>query len=154
MSGCDRKGNWRSAVALALHCSGLTTYAIQPVEHTTYMPILRNQLPASRRQPRTNLSNSDSPSPMSGTSIGSIDSPLSSSVTTSLFHSKLKTSLFGKSFLPQLLFFFGTHSTHSPDCLPILLSISVFLLFLVFPLFSFRFRAVDQADLCQLLSTR
>ena len=44
---------------------------------------------------RTNLSNSASPSCMSGTcSIGSIDSPLSSSITPSLFHSRLKTFLF------------------------------------------------------------
>ena len=34
-------------------------------------------------------------------SIGSIDSPLSSSITPSLFHSKLKTFLFCKSFPPQ-----------------------------------------------------
>ena len=33
-------------------------------------------------------------------SIGSIDSPLSSSITTSLFHSRLKTFLFWKSFPP------------------------------------------------------
>ena len=40
-------------------------------------PGLWNQLPAPLRQPRTNLSNSASPSCMSGTSsIGSIDSPL------------------------------------------------------------------------------
>ena len=61
-------------------------------------PRLWNQLPASLRQPRTNHSNSDSPSPVSGTSsIGSIDSPLSSSLTTSPFHS---TFLFCKSFPP------------------------------------------------------
>jgi len=44
----------------------------------------------------------------------------------------------------------------SPDCLPMLLSISVFLLFTFSfsPLFSFRFRAVDYADLRQLLSAR
>ena len=53
-------------------------------------PRLWNQLPAPLRQPRTNLSNSASPSCMSGTSsIGSIDSPLTSSITTSLFHSRL-----------------------------------------------------------------
>ena len=47
-------------------------------------PRLQNQLPASVRQPRTNVSNSDSPSSLSGTSsIGSIDSPLSSSITSS-----------------------------------------------------------------------
>ena len=50
-------------------------------------PRLWNQLPATLRQPRTNLSNSDSPNPLSGTSsVGSIDSPLSSSITPSLFH--------------------------------------------------------------------
>jgi len=60
-----------------------------------------NQLPAPLRQPRTNLSNSASPYSMSGTSsIGSIDSPLSSSITPSLFHSRLKTFLFCKSFPP------------------------------------------------------
>jgi len=60
---------------------------------------LWNQLPASLRQPRTNLSNSASPSSMSGTySTSSIDSPLSSSITPSLFHSRLKTYLFCKSF--------------------------------------------------------
>ena len=48
-----------------------------------------------------NLSNSASPSCMSGTSsIGSIDSPLSSSITPSLFHSRLKTFLFCKFFPP------------------------------------------------------
>ena len=64
-------------------------------------PRLWNQLPAPLSQPRTNLSNSASPSCMSGTSsIGSIDSPLSSSITPSLFHSRLKTFLFCKSFPP------------------------------------------------------
>ena len=43
------------------------------------------------------------------------------------------------------LFFFGTDSTDSLDCLPILLSMPVFLFsfFFGFPLFSCRFRAVD-----------
>ena len=43
------------------------------------------------------------------------------------------------------LFFYRIDSADSPDCLPILLSISVFyfLFFSVFPLFSFWFRAVD-----------
>ena len=64
-------------------------------------PRLWNQLPAPLRQPRTNLSNSASPSSLSGTSsISSIDSPLSSSITPSLFHSRLKTFLFCKYF-PQ-----------------------------------------------------
>ena len=91
-------------------------------------PRLWNQLPASVRQPRTNLSNSDS---LSSSSIGSIDSPLSSSVTPSLFHStlKLKTFLLCKCFTSAFLFFFRTDSADSPDCSQIPLSISGFLLF-------------------------
>jgi len=54
------------------------------------------------------------------------------SITHSLFHSGLKTSLFCKSFPPQpFLFFFRTDYIDSPDCLLLLLSISVFY-FLVF----------------------
>ena len=57
------------------------------------------------RQPRTNLSNSASPSYLSGIfSISSIDSPLSSSIAPSLFHSRLRTFLFCKSFPPQPTF--------------------------------------------------
>jgi len=75
-------------------------------------PRLWNQLPASLRQPRISLSNSDSPSSLSGTSsIGSIDSPLSSSITCSLFHSRLKTFLFCKSFPPK-------HSSFSSGLTP------------------------------------
>ena len=46
---------------------------------------------------------------------------------------------------PYKLYFDRTDSMDSPDCLPILLSISVFLLFTFsfFPLCSCRFRAVD-----------
>jgi len=82
-------------------------------------PRLWNQLSAFLRQPSTNLSNSDSPSPTSGTSpIGSIDSLLSSSITPSLFHSRLKKLPF-LLILPTVafLFFFRTDSTDSPDCL-------------------------------------
>jgi len=65
-----------------------------------------NQVPASVHQSDNHtpiLSNSDSPNPLSGTSsIGSIDSPLSLSITRSLFHSRLKTFLFSKSFPPSL----------------------------------------------------
>ena len=89
-------------------------------------PRVWNQLSASLRQPRTNLSIYDSPNPLSGTSsIGSIDSPLSSSITPH-FHSRLKTFPFLQ-ILPTagFFFFFRTDSTDSLDCLPILLSISV-----------------------------
>ena len=62
-------------------------------------PRLWNQLPASLRQPRNNLSSSHSPSPLSGTSsVGSIDSPLSSSIDPSLFYSRLITYPLCKSF--------------------------------------------------------
>ena len=66
-------------------------------QHTS--PRLWNQLPASLRQPRNNLSSSHSPSPLSGTSsVGSMDSPLSSSVDPSLFYSRLITYPLCKSF--------------------------------------------------------
>ena len=62
-------------------------------------PRLWNQLPAPLHQPRTNLSNSASPISLCGiSSISSINSPLSSSITPSLFHFRLKTFLFYKSF--------------------------------------------------------
>ena len=80
-----------------------------------------NQPPASLRQPRTNHSSSDSPSPMSGTSsIGSIDSPISSFIIP---HSSIPFL----PFLPFLqilptvafLFFLKIVFTDSPGCLPI-----------------------------------
>ena len=69
-------------------------------------PHLWNQLPVSFRQPCTkhpadDITLSNSPSTYS---------PLSPSITHSLFHSRLKTHLFHKSFPPQLA------STHL-DCL-------------------------------------
>ena len=54
-------------------------------------------------------------------------------------------------------FSFRIHYMDFPDCLLLLLSISVFLLlffFSVFTLFSCRFRAVDWADSCWLSSAR
>ena len=81
------------------------------------------------------MANSDSQSSLSGTSsIGSIDSPLSSS--PSLFHSRLKPSFYANPSHCSILFIFRTDSTHSPDCLPILLTTSVFY-FLVFPFSTF-----------------
>ena len=57
-------------------------------------PRLWNQFPASLRQPRTNLSNSASPSSLSGTSsLGLINSPL-------IIHHTFITFLFCKSFPP------------------------------------------------------
>ena len=60
---------------------------------------------------------------------------IKSFITRSLFHSRLKTFLFRKSFPPQpFLFFFRTDSADSPDCLPILVTISVFYFLVFFPL--------------------
>ena len=63
-------------------------------------PRLCNQFPGfSPSTTHYNLSNSDSPSSLSGTfTIGSINSPLSSSIIHSLFHSTLKTFLSCKAF--------------------------------------------------------
>jgi len=108
-------------------------------------PRIWNQLPASLSQPLTNLSNTDSPSSLSGTySIRSIDSLLSASATPSFFHSRLKISLFYKSFPPQPSF-------SSPGLTPSRIPQTVyryfwaypFFYFFSFPLISFRFRAVD-----------
>jgi len=91
-------------------------------------PRLWNQLLATLRQPRTNLSNSASPSSLSGiSSISSIDLPLSSPLHSSTPRLKF---CFSVQIFPTIayLFFSWTDSTDSPDCLPILLSISVFTL--------------------------
>ena len=59
------------------------------------------------------------------------------SITHSLFHSRLKSFLFCKSSLPSLSFFsFRIHYMDFPDCLLLLLSISVFLLFSFFSVFT------------------
>ena len=60
-------------------------------------PRLWNQLSDSFRQPRQSCL--DSP-PHSLVSLSLLSSPLSSSITPSLFHSRLKTCLFNKSFSP------------------------------------------------------
>jgi len=62
-------------------------------------PYLWNQLPSSFRQPHSVHSPSDSPHSAHITSSQS-QSLLSPSITPSVFHSRLKTHLFHKSFLP------------------------------------------------------
>jgi len=57
-------------------------------------PCLWNQLPRSLRQPRSSPSVSDFPVHPPATSSHSVNSPLSPSITPSLFHSRLKTYLF------------------------------------------------------------
>jgi len=54
------------------------------------------------------------------------------SITHSLFHSRLKTSLFCKSFPPQPFLFLFQDSPHdSPDCLLLFISISIFYVLVV-----------------------
>ena len=69
------------------------------------------------------------------------------SITHSLFHSRLKSSLSSNPPYRSLSFVsFKIHYMDLPDCLLLLLSISVFLLFTFFlflHFFSCRFRAVD-----------
>jgi len=66
------------------------------------------------------------------------------SITYSLFHSRLKTFLFCKSF-PRSFSFSSSGLTTwiPPDCLRLLINIFRLVLFSVFTLFSCRFRAVD-----------
>ena len=95
--------------------------------------LIWNQLPASLCQPRTNLHDSNSPVQMTGT-FSSIDSPLSSSITPSLFHSRFQTS-FSTNPARVAFFFCRTDSTDSMDCLPILLSTYIF----IFSFFLYHF---------------
>jgi len=74
-----------------LHCKNCEKSDLRSVVHCLW-----NQLPASLRQPRTDLSNSDSPTLMNGTSsIGSVDS-YHSHHHPSLFHSRLQIFLAGE----------------------------------------------------------
>jgi len=57
-------------------------------------PCLWNQLPSSLRQPHASPSVSDLPAHAPATSSYSLNSPLSPSISPSLFHSRLKTYLF------------------------------------------------------------
>ena len=64
-------------------------------------PCLWNRLPFSLRQPHSGTSSSISYSPIPSPIISSSsDSPLCTSTTPSLFHSRLKTYLFHKSYPP------------------------------------------------------
>ena len=115
-------------------CSSI--YIIFSTNNRLFLPLyasprLWNQLPASPCQPGTNLSSSDPPSPiMCGTSsIGSVDSPLSSSVTPHSFIPGLKLSFSANLPTVGYPFFFRTDSADFLDRLPILLIISVFYFF-------------------------
>jgi len=63
-------------------------------------PCLWNQLPFSLRKPHSGTSSSISCSPIPSPITSSFDSPLCTSITPSLFHSRLKTYLFHKSYPP------------------------------------------------------
>ena len=97
---------------------------------TSSSPCLWNQLPSSLRQPHSSTV-SDLPVHAPTTSkSNSVNSPLSPSITPSLFHSRLETYLFHKSFPPQTHFrpqdwFRGLYSMTRT----FLLSISVFVFF-------------------------
>ena len=63
-------------------------------------PCLWNELPTELRLPRHTQSSPPSPSVAHGSSSPPLPPPSPLSVTTSVFHSELKTWLFGKSFPP------------------------------------------------------
>jgi len=80
---CSRRAAAASTAAAAASRPPARSHVTRSFQYAS--PRLWNQLPASLRQPRTNLSDSDSPSHSNGTfSIGSIDSPLSSPIHPSL----------------------------------------------------------------------
>ena len=112
-------------------------------------PCLWNQLPSSLRQPHPNFSiYSSLPTPVISSS--SVDSPLLPSVTTSLFHSQLKTDLIHKSFsLPP--------SGLTPRTLTQTISSELYRFFVLvlFLIFLFWFRAMDSAGYTrQVMSVR
>ena len=120
---------------------GSQSMIVMPLSH------LWKQLPASCPQPHTSLSDSNTPVPTTGTS--SVKLPLFPSITPSLFHSRFKIFLFHKTFPPYpSLFFFRTDATDSPDCLPLLWSISILIFFYFIIFFIFWFHVVDYTDPC------
>jgi len=108
----------------------------------------------SRPSLRTNLSNSDSPSPMSGTSSSGSSTHHSHHPSSPLsFIPGLKLSFSANPSRRSILFFQGWLI---PQTVYRYFWTYPFFTFVVFcfPLVSFCFRAVDLADLCQLSSAR
>ena len=109
-------------------------------------PCLWNQLPSSLRKPHSSTSSPISYSPIPSPITSSFsDSPLCTctSITPSVFHSRLKTYLFHKSYTPRSRSFTSSSRTASTD-----LSLDRFFwatrfLILFFPYFSFLDRALD-----------
>jgi len=93
---------WRLCFFDLFHCnvpSVSSSLQITNRSFTYASPYLWNQLPSSFRQPHSVHSPPGSPHPAHITSSQSPPS-LSSPITTSTFHSRLKTHLFHKSFPP------------------------------------------------------
>ena len=106
-------------------------------------PCLWNQLALSLRKPHSGTSSSISCSPIpSLITSSSSDSPLCTSITPSLFHSRLKTYLFHKSY-PRC-FTSSSRTASTNFCLDRFFWATRFLI-LFFPYFSFLGRAIDWA---------
>ena len=96
-------------------------------------PCLWNQLPLSLRKPHSGTSSSISCSPIpSPITSSSSDSPLCTSITPSLFHSRLKTYLFQKSY--PLSFTSSSRTASTDFCLHRFFWATRFLIF-IFSLF-------------------
>ena len=92
----------RSSSVVTLSCPPtISSWKITDRSFRYASPRQWNQLPDSFRQPRQSRLDSP-PHPLVSSSL--LSSPLSSSINPSLFHSRLKTYLFNKSFPPKTSF--------------------------------------------------
>jgi len=143
----------RCSSSLVILARPSTSSIIFSTNSRSFLPVC---FPLSLESTPTNLYNSDSPIVPRVAVLPSVPS------THHSHHPSLPHSFIPglKPFFLQILrivafFFCRTNSTESPDCLPLLLSIAVFLLFsFLFLLYSFWFRAEYYGDLYQLLSAR
>ena len=95
---CLSNGSQRWTCWLALWQQGESSRRCI-VASVLYSPCLWNQLPLSLRQPHSGTSSSISYLPVFSPITSSLsDSPLCTSITPSVFHSRLKTYLFRKSY--------------------------------------------------------
>jgi len=108
---CPRSTRSSSVVTLARTPSSSST-KITDCSFRYASPCLWNQLHFSFRQPHSGTSSSISYSPIpSPITFSSYDSPLCTSITSSLFHTRLKTYLFYKSYPRSFTSFSWTAST-------------------------------------------
>ena len=103
-------------------------------------PCLWNQLPLSLHKPHSGTSSSISYSPIPSPITSSFESPLCTSITPSLFHSRLKTYLFHKS-CPRS-FTFSSRTASTDFCLHRFFWATRFL-FYFFLILSFLGRVLD-----------